>query len=234
MDPFYNAQCSNVLEKALRTPLGRSVISFFESFGADYCSVFPLNFIRSKLEKNEFKSPDEFVEAVKEIFTDTGRALGSDSEVTCALLTLSKMIENDSKRLLIGDRELNTEKIKKISELFRDTLNELPDCAEEMAEIVKDLKSAPNLDKDSNRNSEKEEKSDVDPHDIFKEVVSLPTDADMTNVISIITRYESAYSHENNVIKADFLRFNNNTLRMIKKYIDSIPKDGDRGKIELI
>ena len=222
MDPFLNAQCSIAFETVMKSPLGQSCISFFESFHIDYEQIFPISFIREKLAKNLYNSPKEFLVDVKTIFEECGSSINSDSTIAYSLQTLSYLLEEKIKQLREFKPEQFVKSIYEFSDLIHSVLPELPDNFTEFQETLKKIHTEPKIKEQEADIPSSDENEKIDPNQLFERVLKLKTDTELSNVIDIIVRYENSYNHEFDMLKVDFRKCQDYTLRIIKNYIDSL------------
>lgn len=222
MNPFINCQCRSILENAMASPLGAAAMCYFESFKKNFDQIFPIEEIKKKLQNNEYNSITDFVDNVKEIFLNSARQINADSEISLALQTICHTICEKSRQLNGIDKNQYQTNMKEISQILTNILPSIPDSAEEFQNLlsVQDLLPIeeyvpllPNLGSDG---------TTVDPNELYDKLLRLPSDDDVSRIVDIIVNYESAYSHENSVMKIELARCHQYTLRLIKNYLNNV------------
>ncbi|EAY11620.1 hypothetical protein TVAG_081920 [Trichomonas vaginalis G3] len=222
MHPFINNQCITILDNALASPLGLAALNYFKSFKLNYENVFPIQKIQEKLKKNEYKSITEFVDEVKETFLTSARSLNSDSEISLALQTICKIICNKSLQLEGSTPNQFQFNIQQISEILNNILPSIPDSMEELDKALSSQDYIPINDNIPLLPNLGDDGTPVDPNEIYDKLLRLPTDDDVSKVIDIVAHYESAYSHEDCVMKIELAKCHQYTLRLIKNYLENV------------
>ena len=225
MDPFLNAHCSISFDAVMKSPMGQCCIEYFESFMQDYEPIFPLSFIKNKLNKNEYKSPEEFLDSVRNIFTESARNINSNSEIGYCLETLVYLLEKKIKNLMSFNNSVFNDAVAHFSDVIHESLDEFPDNLTEFEEKIKGSKEQQKLKIIQNEKQDNDEQ--IDPDDLYKQVSQLTKDSEISDVISIIINYEKAYSHESDVLQVDFSKCQSHTLKLIKDYLEKINENSE-------
>lgn len=222
MEPFFNAQCTNLLEESLSSDLGQGIVQFFAN-DKNSEIIFPISEIRTKLKENKYKNVDEFISSVEETFKSAAKSLGYDSEVSLALLTVLKLIVDDAKKMSAFNRENFYNKIEEFSAELKNILQKFPDNIEEYQLLVDKFERLSIAEPVMEKTSEKSfEKTDVDVLSLYAKLNTLPSDQNVSSVIDLISRYEAIVPENQDVLDVDMTRFQPYTLRILQEYVDNL------------
>lgn len=222
MNRFIQTQCINAIENVLESPLGVGVMEFFESYNANYKSLFPIDTIRKNIRQNIYVDVKEFDNAVKNCFLNAAASLGRKTNIAIALRNLYQQFSEQVMPMYPFDVELFRNKVAKYTENLTNILDDIPNDFEEFQALLDKLDTLPFLEPDDLTPEKDNEKSDIDFKELKRQIQQLKSDNDDAKIVDIVTRYESQYGQSDDLLSFDLSACHPHTLRMIKNYIDSV------------
>lgn len=213
MEPILNVKCMNIYEKALKSPVGTGIIEFYSKLKQEETFYEK---IKKNLELNIYSCPNDWLNDIRDVYMSEARDVGYGSEISLFILTLLQIIEEKSKYLINDKPNLDYESL--INEL-KDFTKTLPNNEEEFQKILNE--EVPNIEVQHYKDKSEKQNNEflISPTDVYSEVMTLKTDEDMHNVISILSKYEINYTNLNKVFEIDLKNCSQSTLKMIHNYI---------------
>lgn len=221
MEQSLNAKCTTIFEEVITSDLGVAVFSYFQDARPNSDQPLPFLLIRDKLEEHQYETPDEWYEDIENQINETARHLEVDSDIYLSLLTLLDMIKEKSLKMLTTTKKSTIEDLKSIMNELEGLLPEIPDNINDLkVELEKSNPLSPAKSAISFSEYFAKDES-IDIQELYNEMIKMPTDTDLSNIVDIITRYDTKYSHFNNIVEIDLQRCSPFTLKKIKEYIMS-------------
>ena len=93
MNKAIASQCSAIFEEVMTSPLGYATLECLVDVYPEDEDENPLLTFRNKLESQEYETPQDFSAEVDQIFTETARNIGFNTELGYSLSTLSQLIQ---------------------------------------------------------------------------------------------------------------------------------------------
>ena len=224
MDSFQRAQCINTFEELMHSDLAKCVDDFFGT-EENRELIFPINFLRQKIEENEYSQADDFIDDVKSVFLKTAKSLGPDSEISLVIETLLKQFLDDARSLTEYRSDDFLKKIEIFSQKLKDLLPTIPDNLHEFQILFDKAETKPLLEEFHTKVTEKQfEKKEINVNSLYNALKRLPDDQDVTNVIDLITKYEFIVPEDPEQLDVDMSKFHPYTLKVLQDYIDKKKK----------
>lgn len=223
MNDILATKCSTVFESVITSPLGEILIESLSQNCplSNYANC--ILEVRDWLEDGKYSSPGEFVDDVRRRCYDIARDLGSGSDMSLSLLTILQLIEEGIEPLLQEQRTPDMAELDKMIGELKELAKEMPnDLSAFRVQLAAKGETLPSYPYCFGRQNEFDSKEDLDVAEIYQGITSLENDKDLEKIVDIISRYETSYSHTNDIINIDLNRCHPYTLRLIQKYITSL------------
>lgn len=221
MNDVLATKCSNIFESVMTSPLGECVISYFEKNWQTQQNTKAVMEIRDNLEERKYDSPQAFFDDIKQRFESIARDLGESSDIGLSLLTLVQLVEDAMAPLFAAGEKFDITELDGIIAEFKGVAEGLPNNLEEFkAQLDAKGEPMPEFPCVFERAAELGlDRGDLDVQAIYQDVLSLKSDKELEKIVDIVSRYETIYSHVNDVIDIDLAHCHPYTLRLILKYI---------------
>lgn len=224
-------QCLQIFNQNLRSPLGKSIMSYFVS------RSFPdeINFlnIKTMLENNNYQSPSDWLDSMNEFCQKIISFYGADSEITLAVLTFEQNVQKMAQPLMGGSmsewKSNVSDFLLKLDKFVERAPNDLDEYMkfteekepldEEKEQLTDDKLKETNVNVDENKNMNEKEKKAVDINELKEMIQRIDNDKDMQNIAKIVSHYESEFRKVSGMIDCDLRKLNENTQKMLYDYV---------------
>lgn len=228
MNDILATKCSTIFDSAMTSPLGEVVMDYLMVNCGEEEYTKSILEIRDHLEDGVYQSPRAFMDDVRMKIDEIIRYFGARSDISLSLATILQIIEDGVQPLL---QEVHAPDMKELNELIA----EIEEIAKEMPNNLKEFRAQLNAKSNPlpshpwcfDRKDDLDDKTGLDVTEIYQDVMALENDKHLEKIVDIISRYETAYSHVNDVIDIDLNRCHPYTLRFIKKYITEVKEKNE-------
>ncbi|EAY01139.1 hypothetical protein TVAG_040440 [Trichomonas vaginalis G3] len=190
MDLTEMSQCLKIYDNVVGSSIGQFVEKSFKNAPPNSKFATLFNGCREALKRGDFKSSQQWLDALTISFNDCIRAIGENTELGCSLATLLQQIDDQIKSRRLLSNKMIMDMITKASDKLHEMMPHFPDNLRDFQELMKadhleqirpilDIPKleAPQLTQD-----------DLDL--TVSRLRSLDSDRHVTNVMDILQRYE--------------------------------------------
>jgi hypothetical protein len=222
MDDVLSARCSSIWDSVLSSPIGTEVLARLSAASSDLSR--PILAIRDALDEEQYASIADWLRDVRDVFQRLARDFGAESDIGLSVLTLLQLVEEEAagltpKSIPMGELDQIIAEFEQIvartPNSFAEFMEELNAASPPIPELPIVPGSTPFTDSSA---------PTPDTFSVYQDVVALETDKDLERIVDIVSRYETAYSHTNDVIEIDLTQCQPHTLRLIHNYVKEAKK----------
>lgn len=219
------AFCVQCLEKANGSPMGIAIVNRicsiieYESMEV-FCNYKE---IKTKLLKNEFKSPQEFLDYYDLCVEQIVNTFSPEAEISYGYLSLQEIMHNEMSKIIF-DKKCNWSKaIQEFNDAINPIYNLVPN--DKNAFTVLTQKSSTPLPEHKKKRSKaktNDTSSTIDYLDLKEKISRLRNDEDVLEISKLVRRCEDGYIlTENRSIEFDLSNFSQYALGLIKSALSN-------------
>jgi len=217
MEQHLLKQCQRLLNEVQKTLLWQNMLIYLKENGLERDNLKELDDISSKLDENSFKTPNEWIDHVKNTLNGISQLFGAESEISLCFLTIKQIIEEKAISLVY---HRSKEEINDVYNQIKGILREFPNNKDEFSNLLE--KQVPLQESKPIDVPETKKFEEFDLSSMYQKLQILPSDSEVQKVVDIIINYEPSYNHENEVVEFDLSKCQPYTLHLITEYLNKL------------
>ena len=215
--------CIEYFNQALRSPLGKALASYFSSIENPLPDEINIFIIKSKLDENKYKTPEEWLGELQHVVQRSILFFGADSEITLALLSIQRTINKSAKPLLKATiiNKHSTEWHESILR-FRDILSDyISNCPNDITSFNSFTASSlpPQvIPPRALSTPTKQSSNSIDIYELKDLIQRQISDKDLEHLGNIVSRYEPDFSKVKGLVDCDLKKLSTFTQNLLYEY----------------